>query len=356
MLIYDRPDRLIDALRLGGCSLIAHDQSLVMARVTGPLAPKELSERFDEKLSFNDVFWGLGVRKEAQGDLGVVLSLVMADLHRSGALQNLARQHQLDVGFLDEQRLKWADTQCLQEQRVSDACLKAPSNLADLPTSFAPTIRIFENSLSRYTDRPLKFPMLTGQSAAQLFVTGLIVSLILVAGSVTATLAFAFLFYTLLRSRFLLTRILGNIITQFFQSSPIILLLVLGYLLVTFITPYGPILAVFVSIVVIGLSNGANGGSAMNETALSFECAPPALTIAKDASIQLRAAIINAAKASPVAAFIGAPDLLAVLTDITSFTGERITTFIFLSIFYLCLTQMVVIVSGRLIKRLKKDA
>jgi ABC-type amino acid transport substrate-binding protein len=52
VLIYDRPDRLIDALKLGGCNLIAHDRSLLQANVTGPMASKELSARFDEKLSF----------------------------------------------------------------------------------------------------------------------------------------------------------------------------------------------------------------------------------------------------------------------------------------------------------------
>lgn len=356
MLIYDRPDRLIDALRLGSCSLIAHDRSLLLANVTGPMATKALSERFDEKLSFNEVPWGLGVRNEAKDNLGVVLALLMADLHQSGALQNLARQHHLDIGFLDKQRIKWSDTQCLQDQRVSEACLMPPSNLADVPTAIAPAVKVLENSLSRFTDNPLKFPMFTGKSAAQLFVSGLFVSFMLVVGSVIATFAFALLFYRLLRSKFLLTRIAGNIITQFFQNSPIILLLVLGYLVVTFVTPYGFILAVLVSVVVIGLNNGANGGSAMNETAMSFKHPPPMLTVAKDTSVQLRAAVINAAKASPVAAFIGAPELLAVLTDITSFTGERITTYAILSIFYLCLIQLVVVASGLLTTRLKKDA
>lgn len=356
MLIYDRPDRLIDALRFGACSLIAHDQSLLTANVTGPMAPKALSERFAEKLSFNDVPWGLGVRKEAQENLGVVLALLMADLHQSGALQNLARQHHLDISFLDQQRTKWSNTQCLQNQRVNNACLSPASNLEDTPTAIAPAIRVLENSLSRFIDKPLKFPMFTGSSAAQLFVSGLFVSLMLVCGSVIATLAFALLFYRLLQSKLLLTRIVGNIITQFFQNSPIILLLVLGYLVVTFVTPYGFTLAVLVSVAVIGLNNGANGGSAMYETAMSSEYPSPVLTVAKDTSVQLRAAIINAAKASPVAAFIGAPELLAVLTDITSFTGERITTYVILSIFYLCLVQLVVIASGRLTMRLEKDA
>jgi ABC-type amino acid transport system permease subunit len=64
--------------------------------------------------------------------------------------------------------------------------------------------------------------------------------------------------------------------------------------------------------------------------------------------------VINAAKASPVAGFIGAPELLAVLTDITAFSGERITTFLILIIFYLILIQLVIILSERLSQRLDK--
>jgi len=66
LLIYDRPDRMIDALRLGACGMIAHDRSLLLANIFGTSAPKELSERFEEKLSFNEVPWGIGIRKEAK--------------------------------------------------------------------------------------------------------------------------------------------------------------------------------------------------------------------------------------------------------------------------------------------------
>jgi ABC-type amino acid transport substrate-binding protein/ABC-type amino acid transport system permease subunit len=356
VLIYDRPERMIDALRLGACQMIAHDRSLLLANVIGPKAPEELSIRFNEKFSFNDVPWGMGVLKEAQEDLGAVLALLMADLHQSGTLQSLAQEHDLDIGFLEEQKVTWSRASCFQEQSLNDACFVEPSNLSDPPTKIEPFVRILENSLSRHTDTSLKFPMLTGENASNFFIKGLLVSVLIVIGSIVATLAFAFLFYKLLRSPFLLTRIAGNIITQFFQNSPIILLLTLGYLVVTFLTSYGPIVAVLVSIVVIGLNNGANGGSAMNETAMSFKAIPPTLIVAKDSNIQLRAAIINAAKASPVAAFIGAPELLTVLTDITSFSGERTTTYVILSIFYLSLIQIVVMVSGRLTARLKKNA
>jgi len=356
LLIYDRPDRMIDALRLGACGMIAHDRSLLLANVFGTSAPKDLSERFEEKLSFNEVPWGIGIRKEAKDDLGEVLSLIMSDLHQSGTLQHLARKHHLDIGFLSEQRKIFSDSMCLSQNRISNDCLGSAADLSDTPTAIAPSIHLFENWLHTRAGVPLKFPMLVGQSAARLFVVGIVVSILLVLGSILATLSFAFLFFKLLNSRLLITRVLGNIVVQFFQNSPIILLLVLGYLLITFITTYEPIIAVLVSIVVIGLNNGANGGSAMNETAMVSDPGAKTITIIKDASIQLRAAVVNATKASPVAAFIGAPELLAVLTDITSFSGERITTYFILSIFYLLLVQTVVVISGRLINRLNRNA
>ncbi len=354
LLIYDRPDRMIDALRMGACGMIAHDRSLLLANVFGPTAPKELSNRFEEKLSFNDVPWGIGVHKEAKDDLGTVLSLIMADLHQSGVLQNLARAHQLDIDFLSEQRELLSNAKCVDKNHVAQACLGAPADLSDPPTIIAPSVNLFEKWLNTHVGLKLKFPMFVGESAADLFVLGIFVSLLLVAGSIFSTIIFALLFFKLLNARFFIARIFGNIVVQFFQNSPIILLLVMGYLIITFMTPYSPILAVLVAIVVIGLNNAANGGSAMKESAMVSEKGISTLTIAIKANIQLRAAIINAAKASPVAAFIGAPELLAVLTDITSFSGERITTYAILSVFYLTLVQTVVVVSGRLAARMNQ--
>lgn len=356
LLIYDRPDRMIDALRLGACGMIAHDRSLLQSNVFGPNAPKDLSARFEEKLSFNDVPWGIGVRKESKDDLGALLSLIMADLHQSGELQRLAREHQLDIGFLSTKKQLLSQPSCLDKDRIAEKCLSTAAELSDAPTAIAPSVNLFENWLNTHTGLPLKFPMLVGQSAARLFVIGIIASLMLVVGSIIATIGFAFLFFYMLRSRLTVMRVLANIVVQFFQNSPIILLLVLGYLVITFITTYEPILAVLVAIIVIGLNNGANGGSAMKETAMVSEPDSTTIAIAKDAHVQLRAAVINAAKASPVAAFIGAPELLAVLTDITSFSGERITTYLILSVFYLLLVQTVVVVSGRLTDRLKQNA
>ena len=74
--------------------------------------------------------------------------------------------------------------------------------------------------------------------------------------------------------------------------------------------------------------------------------------MARICAIQFRACIINATKASPLAAFIGAPDLLSVLTDITSNSGERTVTFIVLALFYVVMVQTVILLSAYLVKRM----
>ncbi|MDP1910359.1 MAG: hypothetical protein Q8K85_18830, partial [Hyphomicrobium sp.] len=57
---------------------------------------------------------------------------------------------------------------------------------------------------------------------------------------------------------------------------------------------------------------------------------------------------INAAKGTPIASFIGAPELLSALTDITSFASGRATTYSLLLIFYVVVVVVVVWLCGKL--------
>jgi ABC-type amino acid transport system permease subunit len=71
--------------------------------------------------------------------------------------------------------------------------------------------------------------------------------------------------------------------------------------------------------------------------------------------LQIRAALINAVKATPVASFVGVPELLTTLTDITSFSGNQFGPFLILVIFYICLIQAIVILIEQMSKRLASD-
>jgi ABC-type arginine/histidine transport system permease subunit len=105
-----------------------------------------------------------------------------------------------------------------------------------------------------------------------------------------------------------------------------------------------------ISLIVIGANNGANGGFALREAAESLPRDTAFNAIAWTSSNQLRASVINAVKATPVAAFIGAPEMLSALNDIASFTGERLTTYSFVAVYYLVLVQIVIVLSAQFVK------
>ena len=63
---------------------------------------------------------------------------------------------------------------------------------------------------------------------------------------------------------------------------------------------------------------------------------------------QIVAFLVNATKGTPIASFIGAPELLSALTDITSFSSGRATTYSLLLVFYTVVVMIVVWLCGKL--------
>lgn len=358
LMIYDRPDRMIDALRFGACHLIAHDQSLLRGVFVGQGNHRDASQVYEEKFYFNDVPWGIGVRKSARENLGKAIALIIADLHLSGKLLEMAKAHHISTTFLQAQHEKWKSTVCFDKGKGAflDACLIQPSSLVDQPSLIAEPFSRFESWINSNFDLSVRFPMLTGQNALKMFLNGIVVSFVLVFGAILATLVISFGFFRLETSRYWVVRLPFVTLRTFFQNSPIILLLSLGYLSVAFVTEYSTTIAVMTAMVVIGLNNGATGASALKDASGTLAQPYRASDLINVASVQLRACAINAAKASPVAAFVGAPEMLSVLTDITSFTGERLTTYTILSVFYLLVVQLVVVLTEILMKRLEKNA
>jgi len=55
----------------------------------------------------------------------------------------------------------------------------------------------------------------------------------------------------------------------------------------------------------------------------------------------------KAAKGTPIASFIGAPELLSALTDIASFSSGRVTIYSLLLVFYTAVVMVVVWICGR---------
>jgi polar amino acid transport system substrate-binding protein len=358
LLLFDRPDRMIGALRLGACSIIAHDEPLLYAGVTGPNAPSVLREKFEQKFSFSTVPWGMAVRLSdgetvREETLGAVLRLLLLHYHQSGFLVEAAKQHGIRTDFLVEQNRLWNDTSCFYapSYEINPKCLLDAVDLEGPPTSIAPMVLQLQTWLHSVAHLNITFPMLTSLASAKLFLTGLGVSLIFVAATILTTLFLSALFFLLLNARYKSVRLVGRIVTTALINSPVILLLVLGYLVVTSIFPYNYWLAGAVGLLMIGLNNGSTGGVGLAETAQTMPIGSRFNEVVAQGRIQLRACIINAVKASPVAAFIGVPDLLTSLVQISSFTGERSTTFLIVTIFYIFVVQAVVIGSSFVVNR-----
>jgi len=265
----------------------------------------------------------------------------------------LADQSGIKKAFLEKQQLIWNTPNCFDalDTSVTSGCFLPAVHLADHPSSIEDSISSFEMWLDKAFDLKVRFPMFSGRNGLQMFLNGVKISVFLVMGAIGATLLFSYVFFTIGKAQTKSIRVAASVIRLFFQNTPIILLLMLGYLIVTAFFDYSTWVALSVSIAMIGLNNGANGANALMDASRTFKSDVSLGDLFDIASVPLRAAVINAAKASPVAAFIGAPEMLSALTDITSFTGERITTYLIISVFYMVMVQAVVVVTSIFMKR-----
>ncbi len=343
VMIYSDPTRLTQALLFGACSLIAHDQTFVRAYLTGPQAPAETLARFDEKVSFFEIPWGIAVTKQAGASLGRWLELTSADMHQSGLFLQLATKHGVHNEFLLEQNKLWSQEPCRSLTVFDNTCLIPAGDNTDRPSPISAGFQAFNELLVKYSVKPVKFPMFTGDSALGWFLQGLNVTLILVAGALLATLSLGVVWLMLLRSKLLVIRFSSRLMLVFFQNSPVILLLILGYLAVSMIWAYTIPVSILSAVIVIGLNNGANLAASLYEVWLTSGKSQSLGATLRTTMVPLRAALINAAKATPVAGFIGVSDLLATLNDVTAYSGEQLTTFLVLTIVYLFLIQLVMV-------------
>lgn len=347
LMIFDQPQHLLDALRFDQCSLVAHDDSFFAESMNDPA----FAARFEEKFSVLPTPWGIGIGESHTAALARLLSLVVTDFHRRGVLVGLAQKNRVADKFLIEQQAVWSDSKCIMASGDSSPdCMLEPVKDSDTPTTFAASVTAGETWLR--TDLGIRaiFPMLKGQQAFALFEQGMINTLILVAGAIAATVGFALLLQFGLRQHRRLIRLPVHWLTALLQSSPIVLLLILGYFLATAMMDYGSGVALCTAIIVIGLSNGSYAGAAMADAARTLitdaGAQPPLSAVLRRSATQVTSFAVNAARASAVASFIGTPELLTALTDIASVSTERRTTYAILLVFYLAVVMAVVGLAG----------
>ena len=352
LMLFDEAGVLPDRLRDETCTLAAQDDSFFAYYFTDP----DFSARYFPKFGFAQVPWGMAVARHGSDELARALDLISQIFHRDGLFVDVARGHRIGTTFLEQQMRVWRRPECNTATGSTNiACVLSALNTGLKPTPFAAEVTAFEAWLDAHTDIEVSLPMLKTAPAWSMFQDGVLNSLILIAGALSATLCFALLFGAAMGSRFAPLRWLARLVTVALQSSPIVLTLVIAAAIVHAFFTYSDAVALAASIAALGLANGSNAGQALSEAVWSLRAERTAAggldlfsrALGRSAT-QIVAFLVNAAKGTPIASFIGAPELLSALTDITSFSSGRATTYTLLLVFYTAVVMVVVWLCGKL--------
>ena len=340
VMLFDDAGMLPERLNDQTCTLAAQDDSFFASYFTVPA----FAEQFSEKFGFAQIPWGMGVALDGSEKLARALELMSQVFHRDSVFLDAARANHIHTAFLKQQREIWTRPECNSDTGSTNPTCTLPAANAELePTPFAGRVAAFEAWFASITGFELVLPMLKTVPAWSLFLNGAVNSLVLVAGALASTLVFALLFGVAMGARSRLLSWPARGITIALQSSPILLTLVITAAVMRALAPYSPVVAIGAAIVALGLSNGSNAGQAISEAYLTLHAEQGALPVRQldlfsralnRSATQIVAFLINAAKGTPIASFIGAPELLSALTDITSFSSGRATTYTVLLVFY----------------------
>lgn len=348
LMLFSEAEMLPDRLRDQTCTLAAQDDSFFAYYFTDP----DFAARFSAKFGFIRVPWGMGVALKDAPRLARALSLMSQIFHRDGVFLAAAHANHIGTAFLEGQRKVWAQPECNNDAgSTNTACVLPPVDTTTELTRIAAQVAAFEAWVGAKTGFGLELPMLKTMPAWALFEDGIVNSLILIVGALGATLGFALLFGAAGGSRSRWLRWPVRAITISLQSTPIVLTLVIVAAVMDATVPYSATVALTASITALGLANGCNAGQAIAEAVLTLRAegaetglAPFAFFVRAlaRASTQIVAFLINAAKGTPIASLIGAPELLSALTDISSFSSGRATIYTILLIFYTVIVMIVV--------------
>ena len=360
LMLFDEPTVLPVRLADETCVLAAQDNSFFASY----FSEKDFARRFDTKFGFSQVPWGMAVAKTGSDRLAQALDLMSQIFHRTGVFLEIGRMNKIATGFLERQQDVWTRPECNKADGNSNAeCVLPPYHAALDSTSFVNRVVAAEQWISEKTGLSVSLPMFKTVPAWTLFQRGIFNSLYLVVGALGATLIFALVLGALQSAGNVFVRSIFKALTVILQSSPVVLTVVIAAAVAQAFFSYSSMVAISAAIVALGLMNGSNAGQAISEAmhTLHAENAGkdvPEIEIfgrsVSRSATQIVSFLINAAKATPVAAFIGAPELLSAITDITSFARGRVTTYTMLLVFYVLLVMSVVWLCGRLRRGLER--
>ena len=350
LMLFEDAGQLPERLKDDTCPMAAQDDSFFAGYFTDPAFAAD----FSQKIGFAQVPWGMAVARTGSDQLARALDLLSQIFHRDGVFLEVARKNRIATAFLEKQTAVWQGPDCNVDTGSSKpSCILPPRDAELKPTGFAGGVTALESWFRKSVGIEIDLPMFKTAPAWSLLQNGIANTLILIAGALAATLGFAVLMGLAMGSSSMLLRWPARALTVTLQSSPIVLTLVIAAALAHAILPYSAAVALGASIVALGLSNGSNAGQAISEAMASLRAEQgdrPGLFAAalRRSAGQIVAFLINAAKGTPIASFIGAPELLSALTDITSFASGRVTTYCLLLVFYTVLIMGVVWLCNRL--------
>jgi polar amino acid transport system substrate-binding protein len=360
LMLFEDAAALPDRLRDATCGLAAQDDSFFAFHFTDAA----FSERFERKFGFAQVPWGMAVAKTGSDKLASALDLISQMFHRDGVFIDIARANRVADAFLAAQREVWNRAACNTAGGSKDSsCVLPPLSAALQATPFAASITAFEAWVKQNAGVELQLPMLKTVPAWTLFKAGIINSLIMIAGALAATLGFALVLGAALGSHHRVARGAARALTLVMQSSPVVLTLVMAAAIAQAFFSYSALVALCAAILALGLMNGSNAAQAVAEAIATVRAEHGAAPIGHSAlymaavdrsATQILSFLINAAKGTPVASFIGAPELLSALTDITAFASGRATTYTLLLVFYIIVVAIVVYFCGKLQRYLEQ--
>jgi ABC-type amino acid transport substrate-binding protein/ABC-type amino acid transport system permease subunit len=349
LMLFDEAGALPDRLKDQTCTLAAQDDSFFAKYFTD----EDFNARYFQKFGFAQVPWGMAVARQGSAELARALDLISQVFHRDGLFIDIGRLHNIRLGFLREQQEVWRKPECNTDVGPANPnCVLPPLNTALQATSFAPDVTSFEDWIEKRTGVDITLPMLKTMPAWSLFLDGVVYSLILIAGALVATLVFALVLGAAMGARSFVLRWPARLLTMTLQSSPIVLTLVIAATVAHGLFALSTETVLGAAIAALGLANGSNAGQAIGEATWSLRAEGVNSGLfgraLSRAATQIVAFLVNAAKGTPIASFIGAPELLSSLTDITSFSSGRITTYTILLIFYTGVVMVVVWLCGKL--------
>jgi ABC-type amino acid transport substrate-binding protein/ABC-type amino acid transport system permease subunit len=348
LMLFDEAGVLPERLKDETCTLAAQDDSFFAYYFTHP----DFAKNYEQKFGFAQVPWGMAVARTGSDRLARALDLTSQIFHRDGVFLGIAHGNSISTGFLERQQAIWKRPECNTDMgSTNPACVLPALDAALQPTPFAGRAAAIEDWVEARTGIDFSLPMFKTMPAWSLFKDGIVNSLILVVGALAATLLFALVLGAFQSSRRFLLRWPARAGTIILQSSPVVLTLVIAAAVAQSIFHYSSAVAIGAAIVALGLMNGSNAGQAIAEAMHTLRTERGSASIptrelfgraVSRSATQIVSFLINAAKGTPIASFIGAPELLSALTDITSFASGRATTYTLLLVFYVAVVVVVV--------------